>query len=152
MTEEKKKDNRRGHPGPRPAHWAKPGTKLGQTTKRLGKLDFKPEYCDLLIEHFAKPCSSWEGFAGRLQCSLETIIYWEDNHPEFKEARKIGTMVNRFAMDNMAAEYIHIPHQGGTFKDGLWMAYMRNIHGMSEAVVRQESADTAAKLIINMGG
>lgn len=145
--------NRKGHPGPRPDHWAKPGTKIGTTrTKWIGKLDYKEEYCDLLVEHFSEPCSSWEGFAGRLRCALETIIYWEDNHPEFKEARRIATMVNRYVMDKLAHKYIHIPHQGGNFKDGLWLVYMRNIHGVTEAVVRQDTVDTAAKLIINMGG
>lgn len=51
---------------------------------------YKPEYCQMLIEHMAQGFN-FETFAANLKfCSISHIYGWLDQYPEFLEARKIG--------------------------------------------------------------
>lgn len=49
---------------------------------------YKPEYCEMLIEHMAEGLS-YEAFAGIVSVSYQTIYDWEI-HKEFLEAKEIG--------------------------------------------------------------
>ena len=50
---------------------------------------YKPEYCQLLIEHMSKGMS-FRSFAGSISCGIRTIYDWCDRHPEFKEAKEVA--------------------------------------------------------------
>lgn len=52
--------------------------------------DYKPEYCEKLIEHMAEGLS-FEAFAGAVNASKQTIYDWVDKHPEFLDAKRHGT-------------------------------------------------------------
>lgn len=66
----------------RPAHRL-PGYKTGRPSL------YRPEYCDMVIEHMAKG-HSLTGFAGVIQVNLDTVYEWQTKHPEFSEAVHIG--------------------------------------------------------------
>lgn len=51
--------------------------------------EYKPEYCEQIIEHMAKGNSFWS-FAAEVDVSFETLSNWCAAHPEFLEAKKVG--------------------------------------------------------------
>lgn len=56
---------------------------VGRPTK------YRPEYCDMLIEHMAEG-ASMTSFAAEIGVSRETISEWGRVHPEFSVAIKNG--------------------------------------------------------------
>jgi len=50
---------------------------------------YKPEYCQMLIEHM-KQGLSFESFAGLVNVDRQTIYNWLDAHSEFFDAKKQG--------------------------------------------------------------
>lgn len=51
--------------------------------------DYKPEYCDLVIEHMKKG-KSIRSFCALVQAVPHTVYKWMDDFPEFMHAVKIG--------------------------------------------------------------
>lgn len=58
--------------------------------------EYKPEYCEMLINH-AEQGYSFESFAGRIGVTPQTIYNWEKAHPEFFEAKTIASRKMLFA-------------------------------------------------------
>lgn len=54
--------------------------KAGQPTK------YKPEYCQLVIDHMSRGLS-FESFAGVVGTCKQTIYSWMAKYPEFLDAR-----------------------------------------------------------------
>jgi transposase len=48
---------------------------------------YKPEFCEMLAEHFAEGYS-YESFAGVVGVARATLYLWEEQHPEFLDAKK----------------------------------------------------------------
>lgn len=67
--------------------------------------DFKPEYCERLIEHMAEGLS-FESFAGVIGTSRKTIYNWEKANPEFLHAKEIGTEKSRLFWESIGTEHI----------------------------------------------
>ncbi len=51
--------------------------------------DYKPEYCQMLIEHMSAGYS-YESFAGKIGKGRDTIYRWEKEFQDFQDAKKIG--------------------------------------------------------------
>mgnify|MGYP000976704067 CR=1 FL=1 len=51
--------------------------------------EYKPEYCEKLIEHMADGLS-YESFAGKLRVCRDTLYNWEKLFPEFSYSKKVG--------------------------------------------------------------
>ncbi len=51
--------------------------------------DYKPEYCDMLIQHMASGLTK-ESFAGVVGVERKTLYNWIHNNPEFEQANGIG--------------------------------------------------------------
>ena len=58
---------------------------------RLGRppVEFKDEYCEMLIEHMSQG-KSFETFAAVLGTCRDVIYKWCEKYPNFKDAKKIG--------------------------------------------------------------
>ena len=56
---------------------------VGRPTK------YKPEYCDMLIEHMAQGLS-FESFGGIIRVHRETLYEWCKVYPEFSDAKGVG--------------------------------------------------------------
>lgn len=50
---------------------------------------YKPEYCDMLIDHMSKGMS-YESFAANLRVARDTLYEWEKRHKEFFDSKMIG--------------------------------------------------------------
>ncbi len=51
--------------------------------------EYKPEYCERLLAHMAQGLS-FEGFAGEVRVSFQTLYSWRDKYPAFLEAMLEG--------------------------------------------------------------
>jgi hypothetical protein len=49
--------------------------------------NYRPEYCEMLVEHMAKGYS-FESFAGVVNVVFKTLYNWEKEHPEFLQAKQ----------------------------------------------------------------
>ena len=50
---------------------------------------YRPEFCELLIEHM-KQGYTLESFGAIAHCCKDTLYQWSETFPEFKAARKMG--------------------------------------------------------------
>lgn len=69
----------------------------GQPTK------YKPNYCDMLIEHMSQGFS-FSSFAAIVNCCDATLDNWANANPEFLAAKKIGRIKQRFVYEKMGIE------------------------------------------------
>ena len=84
---------------------------------------YKPEYCQLLIEHMSSGLS-YQSFAGKVSVSIETIYDWLKAHPEFLDAKKIGTvkMLEFYESVGVKGMLGEIPN----YNLGTWIFNMKN--------------------------
>ena len=55
------------------------------------KTDYKPEFCEMLIEHMAEGYS-FKSFGGVVGVCEDTLYQWQKVHKEFSESNKIGKL------------------------------------------------------------
>lgn len=65
--------------------------------------DYKPEYCQTVIE-FGRQGYSLTAFAGSIEQARSTINLWIDKFPEFMEACKIHKAVRSQALEGQLLE------------------------------------------------
>lgn len=70
---------------------------VGRPTK------YKPEYCDLLIEHMTQGLS-FQSFAGVVGCCIETLYEWERSYPDFLDAKRLGLGRGRLFWEKVGIE------------------------------------------------
>lgn len=74
-------------------------TKLGRPTT------YKPEYCQMLIDHMASGLS-FESFAGVCRVSKQTIYDWLNANPDFLDAKSKGLELNRLWWEQKGRDYL----------------------------------------------
>lgn len=62
---------------------------------------YKPEYCEMLIDHMAEGFSFWT-FGAKVRVCKKTLLNWMRDHPRFKQAREIGDIIGRYEMEKKA--------------------------------------------------
>ena len=67
----------------------KPTTKEANPVGR--PTDYKPEYCQMLIDHMAQ-LNPYQTFGAIIGVSKTTLNAWEKEHPEFLAAKKIALL------------------------------------------------------------
>lgn len=67
--------------------------------------EYKPEYCDMLIEHMSKGLS-FESFAGVLRMSNKTLYTWAEKQPDFLHAKQVGIDMCRLFWEKLGVEYV----------------------------------------------
>jgi hypothetical protein len=98
--------------------------------------EYKPEYCEQLIEHM-KDGFSFESFGGIIGVSKKTLYNWADNFPEFLHAKERGTSFSLFWWEKEGKTGLwnenHSESEGRskttytkTFNTGVWAINMRN--------------------------
>jgi DNA-binding XRE family transcriptional regulator len=70
---------------------------MGMPTK------YKPEYCEMLILHM-KDGNAYRTFAAIVDVNPDTLYEWEKVHPEWREAKKIGSVKSQLWWDNIAKD------------------------------------------------
>lgn len=59
---------------------------------------FRPEYCEMLVSHMSEG-RSFETFGAKINVSAGTLYLWTKNEPLFAEAKKIGELCSKDAME-----------------------------------------------------
>jgi hypothetical protein len=67
--------------------------------------DYKPEYCELLIEHMSKGLS-FEAFGGIVRKSKQTLYDWLQANPEFLDAKMTGTELSRLFWEKLGTDHV----------------------------------------------
>lgn len=62
--------------------------------------DYDPAFCDQLINHM-RGGGSFESFGGVVRHNRDTLYEWTKVHPEFSDAKKIGTCLSLLFYENM---------------------------------------------------
>lgn len=62
--------------------------------------DYKPEYCEMLIQHMTEGLS-FESFAGLIGVCKQTIYNWLEQFPEFVDAKKTGFEASRLTWERI---------------------------------------------------
>jgi hypothetical protein len=103
--------------------------------------DYKPEYCDMLIEHMSKGFS-YESFAGLIGTCKQTIYTWEKANPEFLDAKNRAFSACNLFWEKLAIDnpYTH-PKEGG-LNTGLWIFNMKNRFKWTDRVEVEAGEET----------
>lgn len=89
---------------------------------------YKPEYCDLLIEHMAEG-RSFESFGKVAKCGKDTLYRWLKAHEEFQDAFTRARAEHLHFMETKALDSLIERHQGSKMNTALFKLFMVNIHG-----------------------
>lgn len=109
--------------------------------------DYKPEYCEMLVEHMKKGFS-FESFAAVVDCTRSTIYKWVETHPEFSDAQSKGKMHSAMFWENMGINGAMGALDG--FNASAWIFNMKNRHNWRDKTETElsTSKDEDKKLII----
>lgn len=85
--------------------------------------DYKPEYCQMLIEHMEEGYS-YESFGGVIGVAEKTLYNWEKHHPEFLHSKEIGVQKSLIWWERVGRKGMmnDIPF----FNDRIWRLNMIN--------------------------
>lgn len=112
---------------------------------------YKPEYCELLIEHMASGLS-YECFGAEIDVDRSTIYEWEKHHKEFSDAKKIAFDKNRSFWEKAGLQGMFMGGKDNPFNSTVWVFNMKNRFGWTD---RKETThdlkDDVKKLVIDMG-
>lgn len=94
-----------------------------EETRPVGRpTDYKPEYCEAVVEFMAKGYSI-EAFAGFIGVTKQTIYNWKESFPEFLDAVQLGTAKCQYWWEQQGNTSLH---DGKNFSDRTWKFNMQN--------------------------
>jgi hypothetical protein len=93
---------------------------------------YKPEYCEMLIDHMAQGLS-FESFCGSINIVKRTGYTWVKEHPDFAEAKDIGFEKNREFWEKVGIEGLW-GDKDSRFNSTVWVFNMKNRHGWRDRV------------------
>lgn len=101
---------------------------------------YRPEYCEMLIDHMAGGLS-FESFAGVVKCCKQTLYNWTRANPAFLDAKNRGEALSLLWWEKVG----HAAMLGQTVRDKsgnavnlknfnstVWIFSMKNRHGWRE--------------------
>lgn len=97
---------------------------------------YKPEYCDMLVEHMSEGYS-YESFAAVIKVNVDSLYEWEKVNAAFSEAKKSAWGQNLLFWERKGIEglynYSERSSGGGSssqiFNTTNWIFQMKNRHG-----------------------
>ena len=122
-----------------------------QETAKVGRPSvYKPEYCQMLIDHMASGLS-FESFAGLIGVCRATVYNFE-KHPEFLDAKKIAFERNRLFWEKVGVEGMFMGGKDNPFNATVWVFNMKNRFNWSDKKETSHNlTEDTKKLIIDMG-
>lgn len=112
---------------------------------------YKPEYCQLLIEHMEKGFS-FESFAGIVGTCRQTIYTWTEDYPEFLDAKKEASGRCQVFWEEQGLKGLWNQHQGKNLNTSNWIFQMKNRFGWKDRVESEHSvSEKVEKLVIDLG-
>jgi hypothetical protein len=116
---------------------------------------YKPEYCQMLIDHMAQGFS-FESFAAVTNTTRETLYHWCDSQPDFLHAKKEATMhcmmfweklgINNVL--NIEEQYDRFERRSKSLNSAVWIFNMKNRFKWTDRVEVQ-GGDPAKPIHLN---
>jgi hypothetical protein len=105
---------------------------IGRPTK------YKPEYCQMLIDHMASGLS-YECFGAVIDVARSTIYEWE-KIPEFSDAKKTAFDKNRMFWEKAGLNGMFMGGKDNPFNATVWVFNMKNrFNWRDKSDVKEES-------------
>ncbi len=106
----------------------KSSTSVAKRKVKIGRPStYKPEYCQMLIDHMAEGFS-FETFAAKLDyCSASNLYNWVELHPAFSEAKKVATQRGQLFWEQLARAAA--AGKIKNFNSTVWIFTMKNRFG-----------------------
>lgn len=109
--------------------------------------DYKPEYCEMLIEHMASG-KSFESFGAVVFAARATLYLWEKANQDFLDAKKIGVELSLDLWEQHGIDGLYttvdenydektgrlLSRKTKSLNTGVWFANMKNRHGWRDRV------------------
>lgn len=106
---------------------------------------YKPEYCELLVQHLSEgraiesfPATIYKESGGKERCCKDTVYEWFRQHPEFSYAKKIGEALSYGWWESAGMDSLK-DSQG--FNNTVWVFSMKNRFGWRDKVEQTVTAD-----------
>lgn len=109
---------------------------------------YKPEYCEKLIQHMARP-RSFESFAAVIDVNRDTLYEWVKVHEDFSDALTRGRAKHLLAMEDSAYENLVEEPGKGRLNTALYKLFMVNIHGWRSEPKEDSKPDQTIKIVID---
>ncbi len=103
--------------------------------------DYDPAFCEQLIEHMSKGFS-FEAFGGVIGVARATLYNWEEAHPEFLDAKRIGQSRSQHFWEGKGIDGLD---QGKNFNATTWIFAMKNRFNWTDRVDQTITADVNNK-------
>jgi len=87
---------------------------------------YDPKFCDFLIDHMSRGYS-YESFAANVNVGKSTLYYWENKHPEWKEAKEIGWSKSQLFWEQLGKAGCSGQVPG--YNNATWIFTMKNRFG-----------------------
>lgn len=110
----------------------------GQPTK------YHQGYCMMIVQHMVGGLS-FESFAGEIGVHRDTLYAWTNAHPEFSDAKKIGTAASLLWWEKTGIA--GVMGQIRDFSVGGWCFNMKVRHKWIEPVVAEEEKDEVRAIL-----
>lgn len=95
--------------------------------KQLGRpTKYKPEYCQLLIDHMSQGFS-FRSFGAIPGVCEDTLHEWCKVYPDFSESKKIGQLKQAHALESIGIKAMEGKIPG--FNATAWIFFMKNTQG-----------------------
>lgn len=101
---------------------------------------YKPEYCQMLIDHMGSGLS-YESFAAVIKVNRDTLYAWEKEYPDFSDAKKEAFDQNLLFWEKLGIDHVlNEAHEEESEEDGtykktskslnhtVWIFNMKNRH------------------------
>lgn len=105
---------------------------------------YKPEYCEMLVEHMGKGLS-YESFAALIDTCRATLYVWEKQYPEFLDSKKRG-----FEKMSMFFEKMGISAMAGKIKNFNAATYIFTLKNKLKWTDKTEIEQTNTNISINI--
>jgi hypothetical protein len=109
-------------------------------------ITFKPEYCEMLIDHM-KEGLSFDSFGAKVDMSRQGLYNWLEDHAEFKHAKELGSTYSQLFWEKKG---LHGMETRNPFNATLWIFNMKNRFKWSDRheVVTKQPKDLSQEDLI----
>lgn len=107
---------------------------------------YKPEYCELLEEHFREG-RSYSTFASVVNVHRDTLYQWEKDHPEFSDTKKRCIAHSEYWWEAAGMKGMFMGGKDNPFNATVWCMNMKNRFGW-RSEPKEENSESG-KVVIN---
>lgn len=110
---------------------------------------YKPEYCQMLIDHMATG-KSFANFASTIDVCRDTLLEWSNVHEGFSVAKKLAFDKNLAFWENMGMKNMYEDKEGPKFNSTMWIFNMKARHRWSDKPVEEQQVESAPQTVFHI--